>query len=133
DGPCDESLDPLRLGLMTTFESPVVSLGDQAVALEASAEAFNSRGGANGACIEVVTCDDQATIDGAIACAREFVDEGIHATVNDQITAGHAEVSQMLADAGIPRVAANVINTDWGDLNAYPLDAAGTGIAFLSP
>ena len=53
DGPCDAALDPLSIGLMTTFESPVVSLGDQALALEAAAEAFNARGGANGACIEV--------------------------------------------------------------------------------
>ena len=133
DGACDESLDPLSLGLMTTFESPVVSLEDQALALEASAEAFNARGGANGACIQVTTCDDQATIDGAIECARQFIEAGVDATLNDQITAGHAEVAQAMLDAGIPRVAANVINTDWNDPNAYPLDAAGTGTAFLSP
>src|SRR5688500_9926628 len=47
DGPCDESLEPLRIGLMTVFESALLSLEDQALALEASAEAFNSRGGAN--------------------------------------------------------------------------------------
>ena len=70
DGPCDESLEPLHVGLITTFESPVVSLGDQATALEASAEAFNARGGANGACIEVTTCDDGANLDQAVACAR---------------------------------------------------------------
>jgi ABC-type branched-subunit amino acid transport system substrate-binding protein len=133
DGACDEALEPLHLGLMTTFESPFVSLGDQADALEAAAEAFNARGGANGACIEVTTCDDGASIDGAIECARTFVDAGVHATVNDQITAGHLEVSEAMAEAGIPRVAANVINTDWTDPNAYPLDAAGTGTAFLSP
>src|SRR5262245_56727613 len=46
DGPCDETKDPLVIGLMTVFESPVLSLEDQALALEASAEAFNARGGA---------------------------------------------------------------------------------------
>src|SRR5262245_14375649 len=55
DGPCDEARDPLVLGLMTIFESPLLSLKDQALALEASAKAFNARGGANGACIEVHT------------------------------------------------------------------------------
>ena len=65
DGPCDEAKPPLSIGLMTVFESPVVSLGDQATALEASAEAFNARGGANGACIEVHTCDDGANLDQA--------------------------------------------------------------------
>ena len=46
---------------MTVFESPVLSLESHALALEASAEAFNARGGANGACIEVHACDDGAT------------------------------------------------------------------------
>ena len=39
DGPCDESKPPLKLGLMTVFESPVLSLKDQADAFEASAAA----------------------------------------------------------------------------------------------
>jgi len=60
DGPCDKARDPLKIGLMTVFESPVLSLKDQADALGVAAEAFNARGGANGACIEVTTCDDGA-------------------------------------------------------------------------
>ncbi len=133
DGPCDESLDTFNVGLITTFESPVVSLGDSATALDASAAAFNARGGANGACIEVTTCDDGANLDQAVSCAREMEDAGVHATVNDQSTAGQAEVSEALATAGIPRVAGNVTNFDWGDQNAFPLDASGTGSTFLMP
>ena len=133
DGPCDEALDPLVIGLMTVFESPVLSLEDQALALEASAEAFNARGGANGACIEVHTCDDGGVLDQAVACVREIDDAGVVATVNDQGTAGQAEVSAAMAEAGIPRVASNVTQNDWGDQNAYPLDASGTGVTFLLP
>lgn len=133
DGPCDEALEPLRLGLMTVFQSPVVSLEDQALALEAAAVAFNERGGANGACIEVHTCDDGANADQAVACVREIDQAGVVATVNDQGTGGPAEVAAAMAEAGIPRVATNVNNTDWGDPNAYPLDASGTGYVFLSP
>ena len=55
------------------------------------------------------------------------------ATVNDQGTAGQAEVSPAMAEAGIPRVASNVTSDDWGDQNAYPLDASGTGVTFLLP
>jgi len=76
DGPCDEAMEPLKIGLMTVFESPVLSLEDQAIALEASAEAFNARGGANGACIEVTTCDDGGNVDQAVACVREIDDAG---------------------------------------------------------
>ena len=133
DGPCDESLEPLRVGLMTVFESPVLSLKDQADALEAAAEAFNARGGANGACIEVHTCDDGANVDQAVACVRELDEAGVVVTVNDQGTAGQADVSAAMQEAGIPRVAGNVVSEDWGDPNAYPLDASGTGVTFLMP
>lgn len=133
DGACDESLDPLVVGLMTVFESPVISLEDQATALEASAAAFNERGGANGSCIEVVTCDDGANPDQAVGCVRDIEEAGVVATVNDQGTAAQGEVSAAMAEAGIPRIASNVTNNDWDDPNAYPLDASGTGVTFLLP
>ncbi len=133
DGPCDESLEPLRIGLMTVFESPIVSLKDQADALEAAAVAFNARGGANDACIEVTTCDDGGNADQAIGCVRELDEAGVVATVNDQGTAGQADVSAAMAELGIPRVASNVSQDDWGDQNAYPMDASGTGVTFLLP
>ncbi len=133
DGACDESLEPLKIGLMTVFESPVISLEDQALALEAAAEAFNSRGGANGSCIEVTTCDDGANPDKAVACVRTIDEAGVVATVNDQGLAAQAEVSEAMAAAKIPRVAANVANNDWGDPNSYPMDASGTGVTFLLP
>src|SRR6476469_3466568 len=77
DGPCDKAKDPLKIGLMTVFESPVLSLKDQATALEASAKAFNARGGANGSCIEVTTCDDGGQVDQAVACVRTIDDAGV--------------------------------------------------------
>jgi ABC-type branched-subunit amino acid transport system substrate-binding protein len=133
DGPCDASKPPLKIGLMTVFESPVLSLKDQATALEVAAKAFNKRGGANGSCIQVTTCDDGGNSDQAVACARRIDQAGVVATVNDQGTAGQAEVSAAMARAGIPRVASNVVQDDWGDPNAYPLDASGTGVTFLMP
>jgi len=55
------------------------------------------------------------------------------ATVNDQGSTAQGEVSQAMAQAGIPRVASNVTSDDWGDPNAYPMDASGTGLAFMLP
>lgn len=133
DGPCDTEAAPLKIGLMTVFESPVISLIDQATALEASATAFNERGGANGSCIEVVTCDDKSNPEQAIACVRELDEAGVVATVNDQGLAAPAEVSAAMAQAGIPRIAGNVTPSDWADPNAYPLDASGTGVTFMLP
>lgn len=133
DGPCDAAKPPLKIGLMVVFESPVISLGDQALALEAAAAAFNKRGGANGSCIKVFTCDDGANLDQSLACVKQIDKVGVVATVNDQGTAAQAEVAQAMRDAKIPRIAGNVTNNDWDDANAYPMDAAGTGETFLSP
>jgi len=134
DGPCDEAAEPLRVGLTTTFETSTISLGDQALALEAAAEAFNTRGGANGSCIEVTTCDDGGTLDKAVACASTMEEEGVVATINDQLTAGQAEYMAPMAEAGIPRVAGNPAPPyDWQDPNLYPLDASGTGVTILLP
>jgi ABC-type branched-subunit amino acid transport system substrate-binding protein len=133
DGPCDKAAPPLKIGLMTVFESPLLSLKDQADALEAAAKAFNARGGANGSCIEVTICDDGANADQALSCVRKVDQAGVVATVNDQGTAGQAEVSAAMQKAKIPRVASNVTQDDWGDPNAYPLDASGTGVTFLMP
>jgi ABC-type branched-subunit amino acid transport system substrate-binding protein len=133
DGPCSPSKPELKIGLMTVFESPVISLKDQATALEVAAKAFNERGGANGSCIKVTTCDDGANVDQAVACVRKIDDAGVVATVNDQGTAGSAEVSAAMAKAKIPRVASNVTQDDWGDPNAFPMDASGTGVTFLLP
>ena len=133
DGACDKSKPPLVIGLMTVFQSPLISLKDQATALEASATAFNARGGANGSCIVVHTCDDGANVDQAVACVRTIDHDGVVATVNDQGTAGQADVSAAMAKAKIPRVASNVTQDDWGDPNAYPIDASGTGVTFLMP
>ena len=133
DGPCDPAKEPLKIGLMTVFESPVLSLKDQATALEQSAKAFNARGGANGSCIKVTTCDDGGQVDQAVACVRTIDDAGVVATVNDQGTAGQADVSAAMAKAKIPRVASNVVQDDWADPNAYPIDASGTGVTFLMP
>ncbi len=133
DGPCDASKPPLKVGLMTVFESPVISLKDQATALEVAATAFNKRGGANGSCVKVTTCDDGANPDQAIGCVRKLDQAGVVATINDQGTAAQGEVSKAMATAKIPRIASNVTNQDWGDQNAYPIDASGTGVTFLQP
>jgi ABC-type branched-subunit amino acid transport system substrate-binding protein len=133
DGPCDASKPKLTIGLMTAFASPVLSLKDQADALTAAATAFNTRGGANGSCIAVHNCDDGANEDQAVACVRDIDQAGVVATVNDQGTAGQADVSTAMQKAGIPRVANNVTQDDWGDPNAYPMDASGTGVTILQP
>lgn len=131
DGPCDESLEPLHVGLQTVFASGVLTLGDQAVALEASAEAFNARGGANGACIQVTTCDDGADPNKAVECVRTLDEAGVAVTINDTTSVAAADVGAAYAAAGIPRFANSPGADDYPDLNTYPYTAGGTGTSIM--
>jgi ABC-type branched-subunit amino acid transport system substrate-binding protein len=133
DGPCDKTRAPLVIGQMTVFESPVLSMKDQATALEAAAKAFNARGGANGACIEVHTCDDGADPEQSQQCVREIDEAGVVATVNDLGTVALTEVAAAMEKAGIPRVAGNVTPENWSSPEVYPIDASSTGSALLFP
>ncbi len=133
DGPCDPAKPPLIVGTMTVFESPVLSMKDQATALDAAATAFNKRGGANGACIKVHNCDDGADPQKAVACVREIDQAGVDATVNDLGTVAQADVEAAMEKAGIPRVAGNITPDDWAGPLMYPLDSSSTGAALLFP
>ena len=133
DGHCNSARPPLKIGMMTVFKSGVISLGDSVTALKAAAASFNARGGANGSCVEVHACDDGANLDQSLSCVRELDKAGVVATVNDQSLVGQAEISAAMAKARIPRVASLPTPGDWGDQNAYPIDAGGTGVAFMLP
>jgi branched-chain amino acid transport system substrate-binding protein len=133
DGPCDESKEPLKVGLQTVFASGVLTLEDQAQALEASATAFNARGGANGACIQVTTCDDGADPNKAVECVATLDKAGIAATINDTTPVAGADVSAAYKAAGIPRFAISPGQDDYPDLNSYPFDAGGTGTSIMMP
>ena len=54
NGPCDKSKPVVELGIITVFESPVLSLVDQVTAAEASVTAFNKRGGVGGRCMKLI-------------------------------------------------------------------------------
>ena len=133
DGPCDEALDPLEVGQQLTFASPVLTSEDNALALEASAVAFNARGGANGHCIEVTTCDEHADQNAAVACARTLDDAGVAVNINDASTDPGPSTGDVLEEAGIARFAISSGTPDLSDPNSYPFDAGGIGTAMVMP
>ena len=133
DGPCD-AVEPAVIGLMTVFESPVLSLEEPRARRSRRPPRRSTPEAAPTARASRSTRATTApTLDQSMACVREIDDAGVVATVNDLGTAGQAEVSAAMAKAGIPRIGSNVSNQDWGDQNAYPLDASGTGFIFLMP
>ena len=134
DGPCDTALEPLVVGLTAPFQTPVISAEDQALALEAAVVAFNGRGGANGHCIEAVTCDEEADPEVALECVRTLDDAGVAVTINDSTAATPGpEVGDAFESAGIARFAINAATPDLSDPNAYPIDAGGIGTTMVMP
>jgi ABC-type branched-subunit amino acid transport system substrate-binding protein len=131
DGPCDPELEPYPIGIMTVFESQILSLIDQVNAAEAAVEAFNGRGGIGGHCMELTTCDTQFEPNGELDCARHFVDDGIVATVNDTTGANPEGVIGVTQPAGLPRVGISPGTEELGAENSYPISGGGVGSTFM--
>jgi branched-chain amino acid transport system substrate-binding protein len=131
DGPCDEALDPYPIGIMTVFESPVLSLIDQVNAAEASVEAFNSRGGIGGHCMELTTCDTGLDPNGELDCARQFVDDGVVATVHDTTAANPTGVIETTEPAGLPRIGISPGSEELSASNSFPIGGGGVGTTFM--
>lgn len=131
NGPCDESLEPYPLGIIAPFENPVLTLVDQVTAAEASVEAFNARGGIGGHCMDLTTCDDEANPNKEADCARQFVDSGIVATINDTTPFNPQAVVDLFEAAGLPRVGVSPSQPDLGSSVTYAHGAGGTGTTFM--
>jgi ABC-type branched-subunit amino acid transport system substrate-binding protein len=133
DGPCDEAMDPYPIGIMTVFESPVLSLIDQVDAAEASVEAFNSRGGIGGHCMELTSCDTGLDPNGEVDCARQLVDDGMVATVHDTTAANPAGVIEATEPAGLPRIGISPGSEELSASNSFPIGAGGVGTTIMMP
>ncbi len=112
---------------MTVFESPVLSLIDQVDAAEASVEAFNSRGGIGGHCMELTSCDTGLDPNGEVDCARQLVDDGMVATVHDTTAANPAGVIEATEPAGLPRIGISPGSEELSASNSFPIGAGGVG------
>jgi ABC-type branched-subunit amino acid transport system substrate-binding protein len=131
NGPCDKSEPVVELGLITVFESPVLSLIDQVTAAKASVTAFNKRGGVGGRCMKLVACDDGADPNQAADCARQMADSDVVATINDTTAYGNQGVIDILQAAGIPRFEVSPNTEDLTSPNSYAIGAGGAGTTFM--
>jgi ABC-type branched-subunit amino acid transport system substrate-binding protein len=131
DGACDPGAEPYPIGIMTVFESPVLSLIDQVKAAEASVEAFNGRGGVGGHCMDLTTCDTGLDPNGELECARRFVDEGIVATVHDTTAANPDGVIGVTEPAGLPRIGVAPGTQELGAANSFPNGGGSAGTTLM--
>ena len=131
DGACDAELEPYPIGIMTVFESPILSLIDQVKAADASVAAFNGRGGIGGHCIELTTCDTGLDPNGELECARDFVNDGVVATVHDTTAANPTGVIETTEPAGLPRVGVAPGSEELNAANSYPIGGGSIGTTFM--
>lgn len=131
DGACDDAAPTVPLGLIAPFNAGSISLEDQAIAAEASAEAFNERGGIAGHCIEMITCDDGGDPNQAAECARDLVADGVVAQVNDAVISSADVVVDTFLQAGVPRLDGNPAPVAFSAPNTYALGMGGLGNAVM--
>jgi branched-chain amino acid transport system substrate-binding protein len=134
NGPCKASSPVYKVGIIAPFQNAVLSLIDQVTALEASVKAFNARGGVGGHCMELTTCDDKANPNQEVDCARQFVDKGIVATLNDTTPFNPQGVIDLFLAAGLPRVAVSPQSQDLGSAAipiSFFLGAGGAGTTLM--
>jgi branched-chain amino acid transport system substrate-binding protein len=130
-GPCDASKPKYNVGILTTIESPTLSLKDDATALDSTIKAFNGRGGIGGHCMNLTICDTKSDVNREVDCARQFVSSGIVATLSDSSSFNPQGVKEIMESAGIPRVGISPSTPDLNSTVAYPLDLGGAGATFI--
>ena len=108
-------------------------------ALLAAIAAFNKRGGAgtNHAKLQADMCDSKGDANGEVDCARQMVDDGVVATLNDLTFNNPAGVNDVLEGAGIPRIGIGGTDiSEFGSTVSYPVSAGviaaylGTAVGF---
>ena len=129
----------VKVGMIYSLTGPLAASPEVKDALLASVAAFNKRGGVgtNGAKLEAVVCDSRSDANGEVDCARQMVDDGVVATLNDLTFNNPSGVNGILEGAKIPRVGIGGTDvSEFGSSVSYPVSAGviaaylGTAVGF---
>ena len=129
----------VKVGMITSLTGPLASNPEVKDALLAAVAAFNKRGGvgANHAKLQADVCDSKGDANGEVDCARQMVDDGVVATLNDLTFNNPAGVVDVLQKAGIPRIGIGGTDiSEFASTVSYPISAGviaaylGTAVGF---
>ena len=129
----------VKVGMITALTGPIAANPGVKDALLASIAAFNKRGGVgtNHAKLEADICDTRGDANGEVDCARQMVDDGVVATLNDLTYNNPAGVVDILEKAAIPRIGVGGTDiSEFGSSVSYPISAGviaaylGTAVGF---
>jgi branched-chain amino acid transport system substrate-binding protein len=139
-GPSAAASGPVvKVGMIYSLTGPLAASPEVKDALLASVAAFNKRGGVGtgGAKLQAVVCDSRSDANGEVDCARQMVDEGVVATLNDLTFNNPAGVNGVLEGAKIPRVGIGGTDiSEFGSSVSFPVSAGviaaylGTAVGF---
>ncbi|QKT12795.1 ABC transporter substrate-binding protein [Rhodococcus sp. W8901] len=111
---------PIKVGQIIPIEAPGLASINSAEGAIASVDAFNARGGVNGRPLELVQCDSMGDPNKEVDCANKMITEGVVATIADFTPANNEGTSQVLQNAGIPRIGLNPLNiSDFSATNVF--------------
>jgi ABC-type branched-subunit amino acid transport system substrate-binding protein len=116
--------ETLKIMAFGELSQPPFPLPQLATGAQAAVDRINADGGVNGKQIELITCDDQGSANGATACGQQAVQEKVLAVVGQFTLFGDAFVG-LTDEAGIPLI----LNTATSQLEvtselSYPIVAA---------
>jgi branched-chain amino acid transport system substrate-binding protein len=143
----DRSGETIKIGL-SNDEGGAFSLPEFRIGAEVGAKYVNDHGGINGAKIELVNCLSDASPEGAINCANQFVEKKVDIATYGIEVAIDASLD-VYSQAGIPLITpaaygtkqrtdpnATIIGSAAGAYAVWPLqafkDAGATDIAFIA-
>jgi branched-chain amino acid transport system substrate-binding protein len=113
--------DPVKIGVIYTADVSGLELTALLRGAEAAAEHLNaSEDGIGGRPVEIVPCNDKADPAQDVACAQQFVDEGVVAVAGGAGTWG-ANGLGVLAEAGIPFIGSPFDNPEFLSPTSYPI------------
>ena len=129
-GMADESMAPVKIGLIAQVEELMAFPEVPAVA-QAYVDYFNAElGGVNGHPIELVVCGAGDAVESHIACANEFVNaDDVHVVINGGFLSNSIVSGTILAEAGVANLGLGNDFIDYLTPNLYNFDPGLPGLA----
>jgi len=126
--------ESVKIMVFGSFTQPPFPLAQIKTAAEAAVARVNGDGGINGAQIELISCDDQMSANGASACGRQAVEENVVAVVGGFTLFGDS-IMPLIEAAKIPYIMSVAISPmENNSTDSFPIMSSSTpsGAAILS-
>ncbi len=102
--------DSIRLGVNLELSGRFAVLGS--TSLEGVEAAHLQNPEINGIPVELSVCDNASTVEGSVACANRFIDEGVLAVIGPISTTHAIPAAEALQDAGVIMISNGSTNPD---------------------